>query len=215
MAPPTKPIAVIPAATAAVTPAGESSTTMQSCGCDARSCARHAGTDRARACRRHIVGRKQIALEEASQLGGFEAHAHALERRRRRDAFRTAQPGQRVHRHAAWRALLRCSVQAWPRETASGNFGGSCTPVAVLDIGEHVGRTPSGEIARDHLRRHLDADALERLRRDRGRDRLGIHQHAIAVEDDHARDGPAGSADWPAASTDSVRRNDMGAAPAA
>ena len=48
--PPTKPIAVMPALTAAVMPAGESSTTMQSAGATSSSW-RHAGAGRAPACR--------------------------------------------------------------------------------------------------------------------------------------------------------------------
>ena len=62
---------------------------------------------------------------------------------------------------------------------------GSFCPAACLDLGEHVGGPPAGEVAGDHVRRHADADALEFLRGHAGRDRLAVHQHAIAVEDDH------------------------------
>ena len=54
-----------------------------------------------------------------------------------------------------------------------------------LDLGEHVGRPPAGEIARDDFGRHPQAHALQFLRRDRHRDRLGIDEHAVAIEDDH------------------------------
>ena len=54
-----------------------------------------------------------------------------------------------------------------------------------LDIGEHVGWPAAGEIARDDLGRDVQAHALQFLRRDRHRDRLGIDEHAVAIEDDH------------------------------
>ena len=45
---------------------------------------------------RHFAGREQERVEEADQVGGLEAEPDAVVRRRRGDAFRPAQPGQRM-----------------------------------------------------------------------------------------------------------------------
>ena len=94
--PPMKPIGTMPAAWAADTPAGESSTTMHSAGLDP-----HLGRDMQEQVRRglaarHVARREQVRLEEPQNSGAFEADPDAVERRRRGHAFRPAQPGQRM-----------------------------------------------------------------------------------------------------------------------
>ena len=54
-----------------------------------------------------------------------------------------------------------------------------------LDRGEHVGRAASVKVAAHQLGRHRHADAREFLRRNRGRDRLAVDEHTVAIEDDH------------------------------
>ena len=107
--PPTKPITVMPAAAPAATPTGESSTTMQSAGGTpilAAACRNRSGAGLPLL---HVVAGKQIRLEEADQVGGFQADADAVEAGGRGDAFRPAQPGERIGRRAAWRATRRGS----------------------------------------------------------------------------------------------------------
>ena len=54
-----------------------------------------------------------------------------------------------------------------------------------LDFGEHVGLPAPGKIARDNVRRQREAGPDEFLRYDRGRQRLAVDEHAVAIEDDH------------------------------
>ena len=68
--PPTKPIAVMPAATPAATPTGESSTTMHSRGSTRilpATCRNRSGAGLPL---RHVACREQIRLEETHQAGG-------------------------------------------------------------------------------------------------------------------------------------------------
>src|ERR1700693_2862525 len=90
--PPTKPIKVMPAATAG----GDADRRILHHDAVARLHA-HLGGDMQEQIRRrlavaHIAGRKQIGLEEPDQIGGFQADANAVERGGGRHAFRSAQP---------------------------------------------------------------------------------------------------------------------------
>jgi hypothetical protein len=54
-----------------------------------------------------------------------------------------------------------------------------------LHLGEYVSGPPAGEIARNHVRREREAGAHELFRHNGGRQRLAVHKHAVAIEDDH------------------------------
>ena len=181
----------MPAATAAETPAGESSTTMQSAGTMPALAA---------ACRNRSGAGLPAATPLAENTFGSKKRSRSVHSRLARTrsigdeeatAFRPAQPGQGMHdmRHGA-------QFVAQPHQRLARDLRGEARrqldPGRRFDIGEHVGRAPAGEIARDDFGRDPQADALQFLRRDRHRDRLGVDQHAIAIEDDHTRSPGAG-----------------------
>ena len=57
-----------------------------------------------------------------------------------------------------------------------------------LHLGEHVGGTPAGEIARDNIRRQRETGPHELLGYNGSCQRLAIDENAVAIEDDH--EGP-------------------------
>ena len=185
--PPMKPIGTMPAAWAADTPAGESSTTMQSAGVDA-----HLGRDvqeqvRRRLAAGNVARREQVGLEEPQQSGAFQAHPDAVERRGGGHAFRPAQPGQRMLDMGGGAQL-----GAQPPQRGGGQRRGEIRRQLALrrglDVGEHVDRAAAGK----ETRRRSPATPRSRrasapVRRHFGHDRFAVDQHAVAVEDEHGR----------------------------
>ena len=142
--PPMKPIGTMPAACAAETPAGKSSTTMQSAGSTrilAATCRNRSGAGLPRG---NVACREQVGLEEPQDPGAFEADPDAVERRRGGHAFRPAQPGQRMLDMGGGAELRRAAGAAWRRPASSAKFGGSLRLVAVsMSTSMSIGRRPA------------------------------------------------------------------------
>ena len=194
--PPTKPIAVMPAAVAAVTPAGESSTTMQSVGLQRPSGPPHAKTGRAPACRSAHRLRKRKRRKNVR--GPWSPGSLGCGRGAEDDATHFG-PRSQV---SAWAACGMARSSARRRlivaaATMAPKFGGQLALGRGLDRREHVGGPAPEEIAGHQFGRHRNADAREFLRRNRGRDLLAVDQHTIAIKDDHGSPGasaPSGTA---------------------
>ena len=181
---PTNPIAAIPAVVAAVTPAGESSTTMQS---QARTAHVRGGMQEQVGCWLalwDVAGGKEI-IEEPRKTGSLQAGTDTVAGRRRCHAFRPAQPGQCIGcvRHGT-------QFRAQPLDRGGGDRGSQMRRQLALgrclDHREHIGRSATDEVTGHELWRDRHAGAREFLRSNRCRNLLAVDQHPVAIEDDHA-----------------------------
>ncbi len=164
--PPMKPIGTMPAAWAADTPAGESSTTMQSAGCDPHLAPPHRGTDRAPACRsaRRSPKTGRDRKTAADRCFPGSAGRGRAARRRPRISVRAARSGRA--RHGRWRAA-RPAAAAGGAGQARGEIRRQTALGSGLDVGQHVGRPPAGEEPGNDLRRDRKSGARRALARPR------------------------------------------------
>src|SRR3569623_2010331 len=132
----------------------------------------------------HFAGGEQVRLEELEQMRRVEARADAVDAGGRGDAFRPAQPGERVR---GMRRRLELVAEALERFglKVDGKVRRQAASGRDLDVRDHVGGTPAGEVARDDLRRQRKARAHEFLRSHLRGERLAVDQNAVAIEDDH------------------------------
>jgi len=117
--PPTKPIGVMPAAVAAAMPGAESSTTMHCAGSTWLRAAASRNRSGAGLPLRTSLAENRRGSKKADQPGDLEARADAIERGRRGNRFRSADPCQRMGRMGNGAQLRAQARQYFSRHRGS------------------------------------------------------------------------------------------------
>src|SRR5579862_1656223 len=141
------------------------------------------------------AGRKQPAAEEAQEACQFQARLDTLERRRRCDRLRSADPGQ-CSCHVRDGSQLPAHP---PQRFVPNPFGeilGQPAAGRLLDRAKDVGGPSAVKAARQILRWCLDTHRGECPRQHCARDQLAVDEHTVAIEDDHW--SPRCLAEWKA-----------------